>query len=100
MLVTHTSIFEDWLSKLKDKNVRNRIDVRIKMLETDNYFGDHKSVGNGVFEMRIHFGSGYRLYYAYRGDVLVLLLCGGNKSTQQKDIEKAKELNKKEVIYG
>ena len=56
-------------------------------------FGDFKFVGEGIYEMRIHYGPGYRLYYTKKDDLVVLLLAGGDKSTQQKDIDKAKELN-------
>jgi putative addiction module killer protein len=64
--------------------------MRIKWIEDDNYFGDHKSVGDGLFEMKTNCGVGYRLYYSYKNDILVLLLCGSDKSSQQKDIEKQK----------
>lgn len=67
--------------------------VRIQRLSLTGNFGDAKSVGDGVFEMRIDYGPGYRLYYALRGSELVLLLIGGDKSSQQKDIAKAKKLN-------
>jgi putative addiction module killer protein len=80
------------LFDLKDNQAKRIIVAKIKRIETDNYFGDHKSVGDGVFEMRIHCGAGYRIYYVHDGDTVIILLCGGDKSTQQKDIKKAKEL--------
>ena len=61
------------------------------MLEVNGYYGDYKSVGDGVFELRFFFGPGYRIYFAEEDDTIVILLCGGDKSTQAKDIEKAKE---------
>jgi len=61
----------------------------------DGNFGDHKSLGDGVSELRIHYGAGYRIYYAHRGTTIILLLCSGGKSNQKQDLEKAKELNKK-----
>lgn len=67
--------------------------MRIQRLSLTENFGDAKPVGDGVFEMRIDYGSGYRLYYALRGNEPVLLLIGGNKSSQQRDIAKAKKLN-------
>ena len=81
--------FKDWLNRLKDKKAQARIAVRIARAEDGN-FGDHKSVGEGVFELRISFGPGYRVYYALDDGKIILLLMGGNKSTQSKDIEKAK----------
>jgi len=73
--------------------VRARIDVRIKRILLGN-LGDVKTIGEGVFEIRIDFGPGYRVYFARKQNVLVILLAGGNKSTQVKDIQKAKDLAK------
>lgn len=81
--------FKDWLSELKDKKAKATITIRINRLALGNA-GDWKSVGDDVFEMRIPVGPGYRLYYAFDGEELVLLLWAGDKSTQQKDINKAK----------
>lgn len=78
-----------WLESLKDEVGRAAIYARILRAETGN-FGDHKSIGGGVFEMRISVGPGYRLYYALDGHDVILLLFGGAKSTQSKDITKAK----------
>ncbi len=83
--------FDDWLSALKDKIGRARIIHRIRSAEHGN-FGDCEPVGEGVSEMRIHFGPGYRLYYTRRGEVIYLLLLGGNKSTQKRDIKRAIEM--------
>ena len=86
-----TEIFDGWFDSLKDKQVARRIQARIDRAEEGN-FGDHKSVGEGVSEMRIHFGPGYRAYFTRRGEVVYLLLLGGDKSTQKRDIKRAKEL--------
>lgn len=91
--VVQTDEFAKWFKRLKDAAARARILVRIQRLSLTKNFGDAKPVGDGVFEMRIDYGSGYRLYYAPRGNELVLLLIGGDKSSQQRDIAKAKKLN-------
>lgn len=91
--VLQTDEFAKWLKRLKDAAARARILVRIQRLSLTENFGDAKPVGDGVFEMRIDYGPGYRLYYALRGSELVLLLIGGDKSSQQRDIAKAKKLN-------
>ncbi len=82
--------FGEWLDGLKDVKVRAVIKKRIDRIE-EGLFGDHSFVGQGVWELRIHFGPGYRVYYGEDGPVIVLLLCGGDKSTQSKDIRKAQE---------
>ncbi len=71
---------------------RDAIARRLQVLEKSGHFGDHKHITGQIFEMRIHTGAGYRLYVAKRGDVLVILLCGGDKSTQQKDIINAQKI--------
>lgn len=81
--------FVEWINKLKDIVGKCRILRRIDRLENGN-FGDHKSVGEGVQELRMNFGPGYRVYFAQEGDNIVLLLCGGDKSTQSNDITLAK----------
>ena len=88
-----TIIYEKWFSKIKDITARVKIDRRIERLRMGN-FGDVKSVGEGVSELRIDYGQGYRIYFTKQGEVIVLLLCGGDKSTQEKDIKKAKEMLK------
>lgn len=86
-----TDEFDAWLSALKDKVGRARIAHRIRSAEHGN-FGDSEPVGEGVSEMRIHVGPGYRVYYARRGDVIYLLLSGGDKSSQKRDIKRAIEM--------
>ncbi len=91
--IIKTEYFEKWQASLKDANAKARINVRIRRMET-GALGDVKPVGEGVSEARIHYGAGYRLYFCQRGDVVIVLLCGGDKSSQSKDIEIAKELKK------
>lgn len=81
--------FEDWHGSLKDGEARRRILIRLNRLAMGNP-GDHKSVGGGVEELRFHFGPGYRVYYANIGNRLILLLAGGNKSSQDSDVRQAK----------
>ena len=83
--------FDAWLSALKDKVGRARIAHRIRSAEHGN-FGDCEPVGGGVSEMRIHFGPGYRAYFTRRDEVLYLLLVGGDKSSQKRDIKRAIEM--------
>lgn len=89
--VRQTLVFRDWLAALKDHRAVSKIGARIDRLTVGN-FGDVKPVGEGVSELRINYGPGYRMYIAQRGPVLVVVLCGGDKSTQRRDIERAKAL--------
>lgn len=89
--VRETLLFRRWLDKLADGNARRRIDVRIRRLAEGN-FGDVKSAGGKVSELRIDYGPGYRVYFTRRGNELILLLAGGDKRTQWKDIETARKL--------
>ncbi|NOX82506.1 MAG: type II toxin-antitoxin system RelE/ParE family toxin [Alphaproteobacteria bacterium] len=93
MEVLETENFSKWLVKLKDTQARARILVRIDRLLLGNP-GDVAPVGDGVSEMRIHYGPGYRVYFVQRGDTLVVLLAGGDKSTQGSDIKTALALAK------
>lgn len=86
-----TLTFDSWLSKLKNLRAKAKINARIKRLQFGN-FGDIKSVNDGIFELRIDEGQGYRIYLKNQNGVLVILLCGGDKSTQEKDIKQAKLL--------
>ena len=91
--VRQTDLFAGWLRKLRDELARARIQIRIRRLSLGN-FGDIKPVGEGVSELRIDYGPGYRVYLQQRGNQLVLLLAGGTKKTQQSDIARAKTLAK------
>lgn len=88
-----TSEFSDWLAALRDPTAKARITHRIRSAEQGN-FGDCEPVGDGISEMRIHVGAGYRVYYTRRGEVIYLLLCGGDKSSQKRDIKHAKNILK------
>ena len=83
--------FDSWLSGLKDKVVKARIVQRLDAVGAGN-FGDCESVGQGISEMRIHVGPGYRVYYTRRADAVYLLLAGGDKSSQKRDIKRATEV--------
>jgi len=83
-----TTNFGMWLAKIKDKKTRYRIEARLTRVITGN-FGDHKQINSQLFEMRFFFGAGYRIYYTVKGSTVVLLLTGGDKSSQQQDIAMA-----------
>lgn len=91
--VRQTDLFANWLRKLRDEQARARIQIRIRRLSLGN-FGDVKPVGEGVGELRIDYGPSYRVYFYQIGNLLVLLLAGGTKKTQDADIAKAKQLAK------
>jgi putative addiction module killer protein len=86
--VHQTDEFRIWLRRLKDDNAVARIAARIRRMEQGNQ-GDTRSVGSGVMEMRVDYGPGYRIYYVQRGAAIVILLCAGDKRTQQQDIRRA-----------
>lgn len=86
-----TEVFDAWFADLKDMQAMRRVQARIDRAEDGN-FGDCEPVGEGVSEMRIHYGPGYRVYFVKRGMEIVILLAGGNKSTQSKDIKTALEI--------
>lgn len=86
-----TTVVAAWLRGLRDRAAKARIEVRLDRLALGNP-GDVRPVGEGISELRITYGPGYRVYYVQRGEVLVILLCGGDKSTQSQDIERAKVL--------
>ena len=88
MRVEQTEVYRDWISALKDRAARARILVRVDRLVHGNP-GSHRHLTDGVSELKIDVGPGYRVYYTQRGDRLLLLLVGGDKSTQSKDIERA-----------
>jgi len=82
--------FLEWYYCLRDRKAQFKIDARLERVSFGN-LGDYRSVGEGVCELRINYGPGYRIYFGQIGETIVLLLCGGDKSTQQQDIEKAKD---------
>jgi len=89
--VRRSDLFNKWLKSLRDKRAVARIDTRIDRLANGNP-GDVESVGEGISEMRIHYGPGYRVYYKDTDREIIVLLCGGAKSTQQMDIAEAKKI--------
>ena len=91
--IQQTEAYAQWFSGLRDRVARARIDVRIRRLSLGNA-GDAKPVGDGVSELRVDHGPGYRIYFIQRGKVVIVLLAGGDKSTQDKDIRNAKALAK------
>lgn len=93
-----TTEFDEWLTKLRDQVAKARILARIRSAEAGN-FGDCEPVGDGISEMRIHIGPGYRVYFCRRENVVYLLLCGGDKSSQKRDIKEAKRILK-EIAEG
>ena len=84
--------FEKWFRKLNDLRTKAKILFRLQKLENEEHFGDVKTVGNGISELKINFAKGYRIYFKETDGKIIILLIGGDKSTQQKDIEKAKEI--------
>ncbi|MYB96773.1 type II toxin-antitoxin system RelE/ParE family toxin [Candidatus Poribacteria bacterium] len=82
--------FAEWYDTLRDLNLQSRIDKRLDQMADGNW-GDYRSVGAGVFELRFHFGPGYRIYFGEVDNTIVLLLCGGTKSSQTRDIARAKD---------
>ena len=89
--IRKTNVFAEWLNGLRDLKGRARVQARIERLAQGNP-GDVQPVGEGVSEMRIHFGPGYRVYFKQQGRILIILLAGGDKSTQAKDIKTALKL--------
>lgn len=89
--IRQTDEYESWFEKLRDREARFRILARIRRLSLGN-LGDIRSVGEGVSELRIPYGPGYRVYVKQQGATLIVLLAGGDKSSQKRDVERAKEL--------
>ena len=92
VLIRKTNLFMKWLTGLRDQKAIARIQIRIDRLALGNP-GDVSPVGSGISEMRIDYGPGYRVYFSQRGSEIVILLCGGDKTTQKSDIENAKRVN-------
>lgn len=93
--IEKTIEFDKWLRKLKDLKIKAKILFRIQKLKNDEHFGDCKSIGDGISELRLNYSKGYRIYFKEKDRKIIILLIGGDKSTQQKDIKKAKELWKR-----
>lgn len=93
MEIKLTETFRHWEAKLRDKRVRTIVAARLFRLAA-GLAGDVAPVGEGISELRIHYGPGYRVYFQQRGNTLIVLLCGGDKSSQRRDIETAKRLAK------
>lgn len=91
--IVQTEQFSNWMMRLRDRNARLRIDDRLKRLAGGN-LGDAKPLGGGIHELRLHFGPGYRIYFRWLGDVLIILLVGGDKTSQESDIATARRLAK------
>lgn len=94
-VIEKTAEFDKWLRKLKDLRAKAKILFRIQKIENDEHVGDCKPVGNGIMELRIDYAKGYRVYFKESDGKMIILLIGGDKSTQQRDIEKAKEILKR-----
>jgi putative addiction module killer protein len=92
--IRQTETYRKWFDSVRDRNAKVRIDLRIRRLSLGNT-GDVKPVGGGISELRIDYGPGYRVYYIKRENQIIILLAGGDKSTQSKDIKKAQELSRK-----
>lgn len=89
--ILRSATFDRWLSRLRDRQASHRIVARLLAVE-HGHLGDVRPVGGGVSEMRIHYGPGYRIYFITRGAELIILLCGGDKDSQERDIEQAKRM--------
>jgi putative addiction module killer protein len=92
--IEKTTEFDKWLKKLRDLKAKAKILFRIQKLEKDEHFGNCEPVGDGIRELKINFAKGYRVYFKEKDGKIIVLLLGGDKSTQQEDIKKAKELAK------
>lgn len=93
--IEKTTEFDKWFKKLNDIRAKAKILFRIQKIEIDEHFGDCESVGDGIQELKINYAKGYRVYFKEIDQKIIILLMGGDKSTQQQDIEKAKEIWKK-----
>jgi putative addiction module killer protein len=87
-----TEIYDKWFKRLRDIRAKDIINSRLDRIKENENFGDCKSLGAGLYEIRIHYSGGYRLYFWHKGDRWILILCGGKKSTQEKDIKTARKI--------
>jgi putative addiction module killer protein len=94
-IIEKTDQFDKWLRKLKDFRAKAKILFRIQKIEYDEHFGDCETVGNGIRELKIDYAKGYRVYFKESDGKIIILLLGGDKSTQKRDIENAKEILKR-----
>ena len=94
-IIEKTDEFDKWLRKLKDLKAKAKILFRIQKLEIDEHFGDCEHIGNGIRELKINYARGYRVYFKESDGKIIILLIGGDKSTQQRDNKKAKEILKR-----
>lgn len=92
LTILRSETFTRWLRRLRDAQARTRINARLRRVETTGNLGDAHSVGNGILEMRFHFGPGYRVYFIRDGAQIVVLLCGGDKDSQETDIRRAEHI--------
>lgn len=90
--IEKTVEFDRWLRKLKDVRAKAKILFRIQKIENNGHFGDCKNVGDGISEIRIHFAKGYRVYFKEKDGRIIVLLVGGDKSSQQRDVKRANEI--------
>jgi putative addiction module killer protein len=90
--IEKTPEFDKWLKKLNDLRAKAKILIRIQKIEDEEHFGEFKPLGDGISELKINYAKGYRVYYGELNGKIILLVLGGNKSTQKKDIDKAKEI--------
>ena len=90
--IEKTTEFDKWLKKLNDLRAKAKILFRLQKLEQDEHFGNCEPVGNGIRELKINYAKGYRIYFKEVDEKVIILLIGGDKSTQQRDIEKAKDI--------
>lgn len=93
--IEKTTEFDKWLKKLNDLRAKAKILFRLQKIETDGHFGDCETVGDGIRELKINYAKDYRVYFKEIDGKVIILLIGGDKSTQQKDIERAKEIWRK-----
>ena len=92
LTIVRSETFARWLRRLRDAQARTRINARLRRVETTGNLGDVQSVGNGIAEMRFHFGPGYRVYFIREGAQIIVLLCGGDKDSQEHDIRRAEQI--------